>query len=943
MGQNSTPSVFVSLDLETTGLDTERDAIIEIGAVKFRGSEVIDTYQTLVNPFRQLPDFIKRLTGITQRSLDRAVPFAAVAGELEEFIGDLPIVGHNIEFDMKFLASHGLTLANDSYDTWDLASVLLPYSTEYSLSSLAPAMGADHNNPHRALSDAQATHGVFVNLLGEAEKLDQSVANTIGRLAARSQWKAGGLMGRRPDSESSPAPIGSDIETLSLSQRLTRSSKRPRRLSEFPEASIENLSSVLEPGGLVAQAFPGFERRPEQASMTDAVAGAIAGNRHLMVEAGTGVGKSLAYLIPAIVYSVQSGDRVVVSTNTINLQEQLLKKDIPDLVNLLEEGGMIPRGEFKVASLKGRANYMCLRRWEQMARSESLNVNEARLLSKTLLWLQDTETGDRAEINLAGRDAFTWNRISSAEAGQCTGTRGEGPCFLRSARDKAEGAHIVVINHALLLSDLAIDGGVLPEYQHIIIDEAHNLEEGATRQLGFQVSETLMDDTLEALARILTEVSVLLNAPTVSPEQRQLGRDMVEAFQPRWAGRMRERWARLWNQIDSFLMNHAQNGDSDQLRITRGTRSQPAWSEVELNWENVDAVLGEASRLCDNLVNLLDNIDVDGPITPESVVLDLSGWEENVSVLRDRLRTLLGVAPKEERIDWITRERVRGGDASKSAIVINSAPLHVGRELDSKLFSQKSSVVLTSATLTVGGEFNYTRERTGLQGADELTVGSPFDYQKAALLMVPEDMPNPDSFGYQEALENLLVSLTHALAGRTLALFTSHASLRKTAQAIRGAVEAEGLRVLAQGIDGSPAQIMRSFSSSTDGIILGTSSFWEGVDLSDGALKALVIARLPFNVPTDPIFSARSEGYEEPFTQYAIPQAALRFRQGFGRLIRGSGDRGSVVVADKRITSRSYGKIFLRSLPPVTFKKPPLSAVADEASLWAAGVMEPQP
>ena len=943
MGQDNTPSVFVSLDLETTGLDSERDAIIEIGAVKFRGRQVLDTYQTLVNPFRQLPDFVKRLTGITQRSLDRAVPFAAVAGELEEFIGDLPIVGHNISFDIKFLASHGLALGNDSYDTWDLASVLLPYSTEYSLSSLAPALGADHTNPHRALSDAQATHGVFVHLLDQAEKLDPSVADTIGRISARAQWKVGHLMGRRASVESADAPSVSDVDTLSLSQRLTRSSKRPRRISEFPEAALEGISSLLEPGGLVAQAFPGFERRPEQAAMTDAVAGAIAGNRHLMVEAGTGVGKSLAYLIPAIVYSVQSGDRIVVSTNTINLQEQLLNKDIPDLVRLLEDGGMIPRGEFKVASLKGRANYMCLRRWVQMARSETLNSNEARLLSKTLLWLQKTETGDRAEINLAGRDAVTWNRVSSAEAGQCPGIKGEGPCFLRSARDRAEGAHMVVINHALLLSDLAIDGGVLPEYQRLIIDEAHNLEEGATRQLGFQVSENLMDETLEALARILTEASVLLNAPTVSPAQKQLGGGMVEAFQPKWAGRMRERWSRLWNQIDSFLANHGQNNDSDQLRITLGTRSQPAWSEVELCWENTDALLAEGSRLSENLSNFLENIDVEGPIRPENVILDMIGWDENLAALRERLKTLLGVAPQEERIDWISRERVRGGDASKSNIVINSAPLNVGRELDSRLFSQKSSVVLTSATLTVGGDFGYIRERTGLEGADELTVGSPFDYKKAALLMVPEDMPNPDAFGYQEALDNLLVSLTHALAGRTLALFTSHASLRRTAQAIRGAVEAEGLRVLAQGVDGSPAQIMRSFGASADGIILGTSSFWEGVDLSDGALKALVIARLPFNVPTDPIFSARSEGYEEPFTQYAIPQAALRFRQGFGRLIRGSADRGSIVVADKRIVSRSYGKIFLNSLPPVTFKKPVLSAVADEAALWAAGVMEPRP
>ena len=238
MAQDNTPSVFVSLDLETTGLDAERDTIIEIGAVKFRGRQVLDTYQTLVNPFRQLPDFIKRLTGITQRSLDRAVPFAAVAGELEEFIGDLPIVGHNIEFDIKFLASHGLTLPNDSYDTWDLASVLLPYSMEYSLSSLAPAMGATtpaspgavrcSGNPRRLCSTT-----------GRGRKAGPVGGGHYRQTRRGSQWKAGRLMGRRSGSESSTTPIGSDIETLSLSQRLTRSSKRPRRLSEFPEAVLE--------------------------------------------------------------------------------------------------------------------------------------------------------------------------------------------------------------------------------------------------------------------------------------------------------------------------------------------------------------------------------------------------------------------------------------------------------------------------------------------------------------------------------------------------------------------------------------------------------------------------------------------------------------------------------------------------------------------------------
>ena len=939
MPQGDLPSTYVSLDLETTGLDSDQDSIIEIGAVKFQRGRVLETFQTLVNPYRQIPPFVQRLTGIPQSSLDRAVPFAAVAAELQEFIGALPIVGHNISFDLKFLATHGMSLGNDSYDTWDLASILMPYCRSYSLISLAQELGAVHSRPHRALSDAQATQMVFDSLLERAPSMDPAVLAYIHSMASRAHWPLGRLLGAPSQADGGPSALGlTGVDISGLGKRLATGGRTLKPELIVDPVDAEAMDRYLAPGGLVPQAFPDFEQRPEQLEMARAVADAINDTKHLIVEAGTGVGKSLAYLLPAVLHSIRNGTRVVVSTNTINLQEQLLQKDIPALVEILEAGGVIPEGIFKVAPLKGRANYLCLRRWAHIAGSDALNGDEVRLLGKTLVWLQDTSSGDRGEINLAGRDANNWSRVSAGESGRCPGMRGEGPCFLRAARDRAEGAHMIVVNHALLLSDLAMGGGVLPDYQYLIIDEAHRLEEGATRQLGFQVSQSQLNDELDALERQLTEVRVLLRSPALSGFQRQRCKELVTELDSRWSRKMRQTWGRLWDMVESFIsVQGAEGGDQSQLRITRSTRTQPGWSDVEIAWENVDLSLADGSKQVDRLCRLLEDLPEDTLANMDGPLMELDTRQEAMQVIRERLKYLLVSGAEETRIDWISRLEDGRGTSSgrRPSIVLNWAPLNVGPELDGGLFSQKSSVILTSATLSTQGSFDYVRERVGLSDAAELHLGSPFDYASAAMLLIPEDIPMPDAWGYQQAMEKLLVDLGKSLEGHVLVLFTSHAALRGTARAVRGPLEAEDIRVLAQGIDGSPARILADFADNPKGVILGTSSFWEGVDLSGGLLKAVVVARLPFQVPTEPIFAARSEQYEDPFKQYAVPQSVLRFRQGIGRLIRGSNDRGSIVVLDRRITARSYGKSFLDSIPPATVKVAPISAIPELAAHWA--------
>ena len=623
---------------------------------------------------------------------------------------------------------------------------------------------------------------------------------------------------------------------------------------------------------------------------------------------------------------------MVISTNTINLQEQLLRKDIPALVEVLENADLVDKGVVKAALLKGRGNYLCLRRWNYLARSESPTLDDARLLGKTSVWLQDTVTGDRGEINLAGRDAFSWSRVSAGEKGWCPGLRDAGPCFLRSARERAEQAHIVVVNHALLLSDLVRGSNLIPDYQHLVIDEAHNLEDEATNQLGFQVSTDNLEEALELQGRLTTQVRMALRAESLASAVRQEGeRDVaeVEAMAPR----LRESWARLWAAAERFLSAAKPDGDDDrsQLLLTEQHRTQQTWSDVTLAWENTDVGLQQAARALSRLERFLDSTTLPEGGDQPTLLMETATVQDQLEQLRQQLGSILSTED-ETSIQWIAQNPAKG------EVNLHAAPLEVGNTLVEQLFDRKESVVLTSATLSTQGSFDYFRQRVGLpEDTDQLLVGSPFDYQKAALLLIPEDMPAPNTDGYLEALSHVVVDLGRSLGGKTMVLFTSYSALCGVAGLVRARLTAEEIEVLAQGVDGSAQQLMGRFAETPRSMLLGTSSFWQGVDLAGGVLKALVLTRLPFQVPTDPIVKARSEQYEDPFNQYSVPQAVLRFRQGIGRLIRSKGDKGAIVVLDRRVTARAYGTAFLESIPPCTMQPCSLATVGGQAAQWTEG------
>jgi predicted DnaQ family exonuclease/DinG family helicase len=927
--------ICVALDLETTGLDNRTDEIIEVGAVKFQGDRTLDTFQALVNPYKVLSQFIKDLTGITQAEVDASSSFATVAPQLESFIGNHPIVGQNIDFDMGFLAKNGLNMTNLVYDTREMAAVLLPRLHEYSLLPLAASLGIEHPRLHRALEDAEVTGQVFHALMNVAMKLDEGLLSELSRLYARAKGHLSTLFlslqaTKSRETELRPVStglLGLDMEALG---KRMESPPSPRLQTEHHPLNPEAVADFFRDGGPLAQVLEGYHYRPQQTEMAEAVAQAMTNKRTLVVEGGTGVGKSMAYLMPALLFALENNTRVVVSTNTINLQEQLLAKDLPTLSSALEEWSPDFAG-VRFSLLKGRDNYLCLRRWRQLMREETLSPEEARVTSKVTVWLQDTVSGDRAEMNMAYRDMPPWSRMSASGAVECP-PRVREACFLRAAREQADAANLVVVNHALLMRDLAEGGGIIPSYDYLVIDEAHRLEEEATSQFGSRLSQGAMEEYLERLdgsRGIYKEMRAFMGQLLATPRAgvvEPLIQD-GEALLPN----AKDHTGTLWATMAIFLRNHHDEGGTRNLllSVTRSSRVQPGWSDVEVAWENVDLGLSQITRNLEKLLQALAGLEDEQLTGYDSLTMEISSCMSSTEEMRGKLRLFI-IEPNDDQIYWMTQE---GRDGE---ITLDIAPMHVGGLLQERLFSQKESVILTSATLSTQGNFKHISERLGLEDSDELLVDSPFDYPKAVLLCLPRDMPEPSSRSYQEAVQQAIIDVSSAAGGRTMGLFTSHAALQATRSAIKEEMERQGIKVLAQGVDGTPRNLLHSFMQNPNSVLLGTSSFWEGVDIPGGALKVLVVARLPFNVPTDPVFAARSQLFEDPFNQFAVPQSVLRFRQGFGRLIRGEEDRGVVVVLDQRILSKPYGPVFLESLPNCTVVNGSLRDLSHAVEQWIA-------
>lgn len=943
-------------------MDPERDEIIEIAAIKFRHDRVLDRWESLVRPRGPIPFNITSLTGIGAKDVRRAPVMAAVLPRLREFVRHYPIVGQSPEFDMQMLGAAGLRFQNPLYDTFQLATILIPDLPAYNLATIAARLGVSVPQQHRAMADVETTMAVFLGLqdlllahdpetLERLAEFARAANSPLARLFDEARREVAGELdgGLGSIAEQLIAKTGAGHggpEVMFLFQR-----DRPARLeatgSEAP-LDPERLRQWAAPDGALAQNFPGYESRPQQLEMMTSVMEALNEGGQYLIEAGTGTGKSLAYLLPSILHAVERGEPVVISTNTIALQDQLFRKDLPDLRRALQgmartEPELAKAAKFEAALLKGRSNYLCLRRWFMAQREPATSAEQASLYAKVLTWVQQTETGDRAELHLSPDEQSHWMALAEEEGacvpGRCIFHR-RNQCFLFRARHKAESAHVIVVNHALLFSDMLASNTVLPPYRHLIVDEAHNLEEEATVQFGFSVSRNRMLDFVSrciSLDEATSYGGVLgtlwrLVSTATAPAAVELAREL----QPRLDELVRvERSARdgierLFLDLSDFVERYqdGQRGGYDRrLRLTDGVRHDSGWIDVEVAWEDVARSLRQLLETLSWAAREWDGLSDQ----------DLPGWDDVATELEVLLRTghelteraLAAISePSGDMIYWLSRSSASGD------VAIQAAPLHVGAALQEHLFGRCRTVVLTSATMTTDGTFDYIGDRLGTEMAHELQVPSPFDYEASTMLYLADDVPEPGQPGYQREVQEALIDLCRATRGRAMVLFTSHSALQSTYRAIKRPLEAEGILVLGQRLDGSPRQLVERLKNHPATVLLGTNSFWEGVDISGDALSLLVICKLPFSVPSDPIFAARSELFDDPFHEYAIPQAVLRFKQGFGRLIRSSTDSGVCVVLDRRVVSRRYGPSFVRSLPDCTVVVGSTSDLAARASQW---------
>jgi len=632
---------------------------------------------------------------------------------------------------------------------------------------------------------------------------------------------------------------------------------------------------ILGPDGPLAQALSHYEYRTVQLEMAKGVQASLSSGRHLVVEAGTGVGKSFAYLIPAIAYALQQKKKVIISTHTISLQEQLIQKDIPMLAQVLP-------APFRAVLVKGRGNYISLRRLKR-AVEHSFDLFEkdesVEALGRILEWSTLTQSGSLQDLHEKAHEEV-WDKVVS-DADNCLGKKCPTyrQCFFFSARRRMEEADLLIVNHHLFFSDLSLRRGglsFLPNYDAVIFDEAHTLEQVAAEHMGFELSNSQIRFLLDSLLNAEGTKGFLISFE--DPATRK------------WVQTARKELQRFFKEIEEYLKEFP-----EARRVRQGGLFSETLVEV---FREIRDSLGKALKEARN----------------KEEELDIQSYRKRCEAIAFSLECFLK-QDLGKTVYWVSRSKHRF-----KKITLHGAPIHCGEILEEELFQKVRSVIMTSATLSTEGNFTYFKDRHGIRTSDEMLLGSPFNYRKQVTLRIPVGMPDPAD--YERFRDYVFTRVRERLKefdGGVFVLFTSHRLMRDVYSLLRPFLEEKGLRSFQQGESLSRHEMLEAFKADGNSVLFGTDSFWQGVDVPGRALSQVIITKLPFSVPDHPMIEARIEELEargeDPFLTYTLPEAILKLKQGFGRLIRTQTDRGSVVILDDRILRKPYGLRFLKSLP----------------------------
>lgn len=925
---------YVVVDLETTGNSVKKgDKIIQFAAVVVENGKIAEQFSTFLNPEQPLTPFIEELTGIQSEQLEGAPLFADIAPEIIRLLDKACFVAHNVLFDLSFLQDELLEAGFSGFygptiDTVELAKIMRPQSASYKLSHLAAAEGLIHERPHQADSDALVTAELLMKFADELKQIPLVTLKQLLTLSHSLQSEISELMEYTLQQRMKQSPLHHPY--LQIHKGIAfRKPVPPEKLArpfavQFPEKHEEKME-------MLKKAFSPFEARQGQLNMMDDVYRLINGEKLAMLEAGTGLGKTLGYLVPAAYFSVANNEKVIISTYTIELQNQLLQKELANLRN------SIPF-QVQTAILKGRSNYISLANVDRVLRIRDDNYDSTLTKMQILIWLLQTETGDRDELNLTSGGELFWEKLHN-------GTRlanehqasWEPFDFYNRAKAQAEVADLIITNHAYLLTDYFTNKEGIFSGSTIIIDEAHQLDHAASKHLGSSFDYISIKMMLNKIGT--AEQKLLLY------RLMQFLKDGKEADEG-LCGRIEAAVQEIGYELEQFFRMLA--GMSEKRMAGAADKNAANLREILLASPNQRALLMLVERLVDHfkqLANLLDagtTYILQTSQLGKSQMFYLSELYALVQFMREKSGLLREyfLKPNAGTIYWLEWNR----NSPSQYVYLYSQPILAGNTLWNRFFSRQRSVILTSSTLTVKGSFDYMKNKLGIYGqeCETLEYPSPFNYKEKVRMLVASDIPEVNKVSvedYAAWIAAYVRDAALAAKGRMLVLFTSHEMLKQTHEWLKNEPELDDFSILSHGVSSnSKSRLIKYFQNYDKSILLGTAGFWDGLDLPGETLQCLMMVRLPFSSPSEPVTEARcneiiADG-GNPFSSYTLPEAVIRFRQGFGRLIRTDDDRGIFIVCDRRIVTAPYGADFIHSIPDIDKADITLNALKPAVKQW---------
>lgn len=849
--------MIVCFDLETTGLDKAHDRIIEISMVKFDENtfEVVDRFDSFVDPEIAIPELISGITNIYDDDVNWAPKIEELRKEILEFVGNAPLLWHNVYFDRDFYIASGIDVRdNIILDTFFLANFLASHSPSLNLEVLAKRYWVAFSGAHRAVNDVEATINLFKCLLDQFKKQSTLKKELLFFVFDRSEDK--NILFLKdllfPENNKSIDIDSFEKKILKKLKKVSPTIKKEQDLKNIPELEtlFENLWSV--------------EKRENQLKMTSRVYRAFDEKQKLVIEAPTWLGKSFAYLIPSIIHALKNDTKVFVSTKTKNLQDQLYLKDLSFLSEKLGY-------DFSYAKLKWKKNYLSIGAYFHEVFQEDLSYTKVSFLLKITLWLLETTYGELDELNFFGQE-FSFLKLMNADVARTLNdvSKYRNFEFLVKARNQVETSDLVVINHSLLFSDLKWDSSVLWDIENLVIDEAHNIEDTLTDSLKQRYNLLYVSEQLDTIESILTKKKIA-KIEFLKQKEALLSRlDIIEEY------------------ATDYLHQNANMGNNYISHLVKDDFFE------DINFSDI------LKKIELSIMDIVDNL---WKTSEFDFWKESSFLESMLTILKD----FMDITSSNKFIKLINFN-------DRNWLSLEYTLLNPWNYLAENLWKQVDSVILTSATLQIGWTFDYISQILSLDNFEFSQFDSDFNYKKQSTLFIPTDLGNIKN--NSQDIIWFLWNFYKVVRGKTLTLLTSFSMIKSIYNGTQKELKQEGINLYAQSIAWSKSKLMQFYlEDSSNSILLWTDSFWEWVDIPWEDLKYLIIHKFPFSVPTDPIFQARSVFFQDPFKEYSIPKAIIKLKQGFGRLIRSKNDTGIVILLDSRISAPGWGQEFLKAFP----------------------------